>query len=267
MCPTSEAEASSDAVQDKGSKANGMTSIINNDATPSTTETTATAEIAATVDSTETRVNWLDRLPRELRNGVYAHALPHNIVFHDGVLCSDVADVLSMNRRSRQEGRKEMEKMRDTRHFVFEFSSNVAMLNYLDALPDNTLESYTNLTITVKGAYNGHSTIYSNNNGCHRTNISPTLRREGDEVWFEVIYAWPDSRDQPFYQRELQFSCPTIQAQFERLTGMAFTAGVVELRLSTHSHEEDVPHVRAYRLSVWNSLPRGTTFYYSHKLC
>ena len=266
MCPTSEAQASSDAVQDKGSKANGMTGIIN-DTTSSTTETTATAEIAATVDSTETRVNWLDRLPRELRNGVYAHALPRNIVFHDGVICSGVADILSMNHRARQEGRQEMEKMRDTRHFGIEFSSNVAMLNCFDALPDSSLESHTNLAITVKGAYNGHSTIYSNNNGCHRTKISLTLRREGDEVWFEVVYACPDCRDQPFYQRELQFSRPTIQAQFERLTGMIFTAGVVELRIYTHSHEEDVPHVCAYRLSVWNSLPRGTTFYYIQKPC
>lgn len=189
MCSTSKAQASSDAVQYKGSKTNSMINSTSNentssttDNTSSTTETTATAEIATTVDSTETRVNWLDRLPRELRNDFYAQALPRDIVFHHGVLCSDVADILSVVRGSRQEGLQEMEKMRNTRHFVFEFTSNPAMLKCLTALSGNSLESYTNLTITVKGAYNGHSNIYSNNNGYHRANISPTLCREGEEV-------------------------------------------------------------------------------------
>jgi hypothetical protein len=170
------------------------------------------------------------------------------------VLCSDVADILSVVRGSRQEGLQEMEKMRNTRHFVFEFTSNPAMLKCLTALSDISLESYTTLLITVKGAYNGHSNIYSNNNGYHRANISSTLCREGEEVWSEVIYACPDCRDQSFYQRELQFACPTILAQFGCLTGMAFTAGVVDLGISTHSYDDDIPHVRAYRLSVCTSF-------------
>jgi hypothetical protein len=250
MCSTSEAKASSDAIQDNSGKTSSINNSTSNENTSSIAETTATAETATTLDSTKIRVNWLDNLPRELRNDVYVNALPADIVFHDGVLCSDVANILSIDRGSRQEGLEEMRKMRETRHFVFEFTSNATMLKYLDALPDNSLKPYTNLTITVKGPYNGHSNIYSNNNGCHRTNISPTLRRVGDEVWFEVVYACPDCRHQPFYQRELQFTCPTVQAGFERLTGMAFTAGVVDLRISTYSHDDDVPHVRAYRLSV-----------------
>ena len=211
MRSASEAKASSDAVQDNSGRTGSMNNSTSNENTSSTTETTATAETATTFDYTETRVNWLDNLPRELRNAVYANALPADIVFRDGVLCSDVANILSIDRGSRQEGLEEMGKMREARHFVFEFTSNATMLKYLDALPDNSLESYANLTITVKGPYNGHSNIYSNDNGCHRTNISPTLRRMGEEVWFEVVYACPDCRHQPFYQRELQFACPIIK--------------------------------------------------------
>jgi hypothetical protein len=216
-------------------------------------------ENAAEISTTANPVDWTADgvLPPEVRDEIYADTLPDDIVYHDNVLCSDVADVLSINHASREGIQEEL--TRKDRRIVFEYSSNTAMLHGLDSLPTDSLASYKNLIITVKGAYNGHSNIYSNNNGCHRTNISPTLLREGEEVSFHVVYACLDCKYQDFYKRELEFACPTILAKFERLTGMAFTAGVVPV--NTHV-SEDGPHVRAYALTVRTLPSNGCIFRY-----
>ena len=207
-------------------------------------------EIAAEMSTTANPVDWTADgvLPPEVRDEIYADTLPDDIVYHDGVLCSDVADVLSINRSSREEIQKEL--TRKDRRIVLEYSSNSAMLRGLDSLPAGSLASHKNLLITVKGAYNGHSNVYSNNNDCHRTNISPTLLREGEQVSFHVVYACLDCKYQDFYKRELEFAVPTILAKLKRLTGVAFTAGVVPVNTHVVENSPHIPHVRAYALTV-----------------
>lgn len=217
---------------------------------------------SAPTETTETRDNWLDALPREALNNIH---LPPAIVFHDGLLCSDITDILSLGLDSPEQSSEGMKARRESRHIVLEFTSNTSMLAKLDSLPDNSLASYNKLTITVKGSYNGHAVLYSNYDDCHRTNICPTLRREGDKVWFEVMYPCIDCRNKPFYQREREFACPTILAKFERLTGLAFTAGAVGINTHIHKDGRNVPHVLAYKLAVSISSSKGTIFCYDEK--
>ena len=195
----------------------GIASVENNieEHTCKTNNANSENNSSAPTETAETRVNWLDALPREALNNIH---LPPAIVFHDGLLCSDITDILSLGLDSPEQSSEEMKATRDSRHLVLEFTSNTSMLAKLDRLPANSLASYTNLTITVKGSYNGHAVLYTNFDDCHRTNISPTLRREGDKVCFEVVYPCIDCKNKPFYHRELEFACPTILAKFERLS-------------------------------------------------
>jgi hypothetical protein len=128
------------------------------------------------------RVNWINdgTLPRELRDEIYGYLLPSDILARYGTLNKlELFDLLSINSRSSKEI---SELLRDKHHHIFEFTSIASMFNALDSASVLILVPYKKLTIRDKGLYNGHSNLFGNNNGWHRTNICSTLHRDGDDV-------------------------------------------------------------------------------------
>lgn len=215
----------------------------------STNNTSNTGTVNASSNATLTtsnRVNWIhnDRLPRELRDKIYKYLLPSNILIRDGVFdAPDLANILVINSQSNKEIRDLMQD------YIFEFTSITAMLSALESAPALCLAPYKKLTVRVNGPYNGHSNIYGNNNGWHRTNICPTFRRDRDTVWFETGYTCLDCEDEPFAQRELKFAVPTLLRLFEPLIGLQCPRSVY-VRTFAWRDGPMVPHFRAYRLSV-----------------
>lgn len=105
-------------------------------------------------------------------------------------------------------------------HHIFDFTSITTMLNAFRSAPALILAPYENLTIRVTGQYNGHSNVYGNNNGCYCKNICPTVRREGGDVWSEIVYTCLDCMDELFAPRELDFAFATLLPRIERLIGL-----------------------------------------------
>lgn len=203
--------------------------------------------------ATVNRVNWIHhvRFPRELRDEIYSYLLPFNILIRGGAFdASEINDFLRIDSRSSNEFRQ---LMQNEYHHIFEFTSITTMLTAFDTAPPLTLAHYKKLTIRVTGPYNGHSNIYGNNNGWHRTNICPTIHRDGDDVWFEIGYTCLDCKDELFAQRELNFAIATLLPKIERLTGPQCPRPIY-VRIFAWTNGFMIPHVRAYRLtvSIWS---------------
>jgi hypothetical protein len=172
--------------------------------------------VASTTVNTNAAVNWLyhAHFPRELRNKIYDYTLPSDITIHNGVVTSEVGKLLSIDRRSRREF---LEQMRLTHHHTLEYTSGTALVHSLTSLPAGSFAPYRHLTITVVGAYNGHSNTYGGN-GFHRTNIAPTLLREADKISFEIEFACSDCWTEDFPRRELWFRLPLVLRGFVRVS-------------------------------------------------
>lgn len=141
--------------------------------------------------------------------------------------------------------------------YIFEFTSITAMLRALESAPALSLAPYKKLTVRVDGPYNGHSNIYGNNNGWHRTNICPTLRRDRDTVWFDIGYTCLDCEDEPFAQREVNFAVATLLRLFEPMLGLQCPRPVY-VRTFPWRDGHLVPHFRAYHRSVSKRHPSGS---------
>ncbi|GAB7333665.1 hypothetical protein MBLNU13_g05218t1 [Cladosporium sp. NU13] len=220
----------------------------------SNTSNTGTGSGANTTLTTVNRVNWIHhvRFPRELRDEIYSYLLPFDILIRGGAFdASQLNNLLRINSRSSNEIR---ELMQNDYHHIFEFKSVTTMLNAFDSAPTTTLSPYKRLTIRFTSPYNGHTNIYGNNNGWHRTNICPTLHRYGDEVWFETGYTCPSCVKEPFAQRELNFARATLLGKFERLTALQLPRRV-RTRTFVWRDAHMIPHFRAYRLGVSIHLP------------
>ena len=201
----------------------------------------------STAETPKTRVDWTAYLPRELRDKIYNCLLPPVILVRRGIFdATELVGLLRINSRSSKEIR---ELMRKHHHCIFEFLSTTALLTALNSVPAIHLAPYNKLTLRVDGPYNGHSNIYGNNNGWHRTNICPNLHRDGDVVWFEIFYTCLDCEGEPFAQRELNYARATLLGKFERLTGMQLPRRV-ETRVYGWSNAHLLINFRAYRKSV-----------------
>jgi hypothetical protein len=151
------------------------------DVAENTTNTSGT-ENENDTNNMKARVNWMNDgiLPRELRDEIYGYLLPFDILVRYGALnIPELFDLLSINSRSKKEI---SELLKDKHHHIFEFTSIASMFNALDSASALILAPYKKLTIRVNGPYNGHSNLFGNNNGWHRTNICSTLHRDGDDV-------------------------------------------------------------------------------------
>jgi hypothetical protein len=219
--------------------------------------------VASTTINTNAPVDWLQHahFPRELRNKIYDYALPSEITIHNVVVTSEVAKLLSIDRPSRREF---LEKVRLTRHYTLEYTSNTALFHSLTSLPAGSFAPYRHLTITAVGAYNGHSNTHGGN-GFHRTNIAPTLFREGDGISFEMQFACSNCWTEDFYRQELWFALPLVLPEFVRVSGMNLQGGVrVQINMRVRRLSGTAHLVPSYDVNVGHAA--GAAFRFVDKI-
>lgn len=174
--------------------------------------TIATPQDTAT---TITRIDFLNVLPRELRDKIYDASLPHEILILDGKIDDAIAALLSITHRSRAEI---LDLVRRNHVLKLSYTSITTLVTSLDAMPANFLAAFNSLTITSSGPYNCHASVYGTHR-FHRCNVCPTLQLRGDRVWFEVDFACNNCDRSVFYWREIEYACHTLQLKVERVTG------------------------------------------------
>jgi hypothetical protein len=153
--------------------------------------------------STETRINWLEHpdLPREMHNHIYSYTMPSEMRMRDNVLG---------------------------------YSSITSLVAGLDALADNSLAPFQQLTISSTGPYNGHRDIsIPSTRPQHSCNVCPTLKLSATDCHFEIEFACPECPTQSFYKDELHYACITLTRKVARLTGPRFAGKTVRCCIKT----------------------------------
>jgi hypothetical protein len=204
--------------------------------------------------STETRINWLEHpdLPREIRNNTYSHTLPSEMRMRDNVLDPNLR-LLFVNQQTQDECFELLNDWKNNRALHLEYSSITSLVAGLEALADNSLAPFQQLTISTTGPSNGHRDLsIPSDRPRHSCNICPTLKLSTIECRFEIEFACPACYMQSFYKDELQFACKTILSKVNRLARPHFAG--IELRC-IQKNTRSLEMMRGESGEVESSLP------------
>jgi hypothetical protein len=185
--------------------------------------------------STETRINWLEHpdLPREMRNHIYSYTMPSEMRMRDNVLDPNLR-LLFVNQQTQDECLELLHDWKNNRALHLEYSSITSLVAGLDALADNSLAPFQQLTISSAGPYNGHRDIsIPSTRPQHSCNVCPTLKLSATDCHFEIEFACPECPTQSFYKDELHYACITLTRKVARLTGPRFAGKTVRCCIKT----------------------------------